>query len=392
MNDGNVELNPSLLLSEAQLLAESSLTANAGGKAVASKSNVQSPGRSTSETLLFLLLFPSFLESVAECMSIPVLPVFAQQELQASHTMIGTVIASMALGKLMCNIPSGWLVSLFYSDTNMNYYKTMNRIPQTQSQHHWHSLTPLIISSFMLANAYVGAAFVTTPMGLIMARLWEGAGLSLWLIGRQTLTNDLVTTETRGRYMAKLGGTSRLGSIFGPYCGGLLATRWSLRLPFFGQAFICIVNAMLLGIIVRWSVKTANSSEEHHNGCAAVATSSCLVGEDNAKEDNVTLLNAAKQDNGPTSSNLKATSADAMSWVELLSTFGRTMAVVAVFCFCTAVVRQSRHLLFPLKAMEMGYDAHAIGIMTSITYMLDALMFPVAGECDISRKTAHAVQ
>jgi MFS family permease len=52
---------------------------------------------------------------------------------------------------------------------------------------------------------------------------------------------------------------------------------------------------------------------------------------------------------------------------------------VAFFVFCMMIGRESRNVLFPLKALDLGLDAEQIGQMTAASYLLESCMFPFSG-------------
>ena len=220
-----------------------------------------------------------------------------------------------------------------------------------------------------------------------MARLWEGAGLSLWIIGRQTILHELTTKETRGRFMSTLGGVARLSAVVGPLVGGYLAHYFNnLRWSFWCQAGLNVINALLLLGIILWM------NHRQRKGSTNMKYVATATSEQEAEETEESLsffsddsISGMKSD-GNAENHPRAVTAPiadepstGMSWRELLSRYGWILMTLAGFCFCMAVVRESRHLLFPLKAMESGYDVHQIGVMTSITFLADSLMFPVAG-------------
>ncbi|CAB9505340.1 Major facilitator superfamily [Seminavis robusta] len=318
-----------------------------------------------SEVLLLLLLIPSFLSNVAGKMMVPVLPWFAKNQLHASTTEIGSLAAAKAFGKLICNVPLGWMVSLFY-ENNSN------------SNLDGRSLLPIVLACLILASAYAVAGFTTTATGFLAFRLWEGAGWSLWVLGRQTLLNELTTKENRGRYMATLGGVGRIASVFGPYLGGFVATKSKAQWSFWCQAVLMVFNAAVVLGIKLWV--NQNVTHQHPNGYTAAETSEVEANESQCKSiqedgrnhdgDNDAFATANGKPNDPSSN---------MSWLELLRRHGWILMALAVFGFFASIVREARHLLFPLQAMEIGYDAHTIGIMTSITFLVDSAMFPVAG-------------
>jgi MFS family permease len=190
----------------------------------------------------------------------------------------------------------------------------------------------LILATAIMGVAWLMEGMVPSVGWLCVARLIEGLGLALFQVGRQVFVTATVSKARRGRVMSTLGGISRISSIFGPLMGGKLS-HGSLRTPFYAQSAIIAVDVLVLFLVMPRPtpiVKTPGSPG---------AKSSWAVFQEHS------------------------------------GIFKR----VAFFVFCMMVGRESRNLLFPLKALQLGMDADQIGQMTAASYLLESCMFPFAG-------------
>jgi MFS family permease len=185
--------------------------------------------------------------------------------------------------------------------------------------------------------------------------------------------NDLLTKETRGRYMSTLGGVARTAAIVGPFLGGILASDDYLRKPFYGQALLSLINAVLMAGIMLWVSQQTNANMAETAQAEDIA--SLLHDAETGPQSDGPQLKIARQ----SSSLSTISSIDSMTWRDVATIHGPALGKLAVFSFCINVTRESRHLLFPLQAMGMGHEARDIGLMTSITFLMDSVMFPMAG-------------
>jgi predicted MFS family arabinose efflux permease len=132
----------------------------------------------TMASLVFPIYVPSFAQKCAEMMPIPVRPSYAKLELGGSDSLVGTAVAVVGLGKLLCNVPCGAFVQRFGCVCGLQ--------------------TALLV---MIAASVVAAVAPTISV-LIAGRILEGAALSLWLLSRQVSRPVSVAALAPGTLMA----------------------------------------------------------------------------------------------------------------------------------------------------------------------------------------------
>jgi MFS family permease len=89
-----------------------------------------------------------------------------------------------------------------------------------------------------------------TVWEVLLYRVISGFGAALWNLSRHAYLSEATSKTNRGRAIALFGGTNRLGGFLGPVVGGLLAAQYGLRLPFlvFGVLALCTIPLALVFI------------------------------------------------------------------------------------------------------------------------------------------------
>jgi len=173
--------------------------------------------------LLWTIFVPTTLFSIGQSITYPTLPVYAQS-LDLSGTRLGLSMAGLSLGRLSTNMLSGLVLSSVGVRTTM-------------------------VASFLALS--IGALVASNSVGFILlffGLLLCGFGASLEAIGRMTYAKDVVPNSHRGRMIAVLGGTTRLGAILGPAIGGWIARVGGLRSSFGLQIPIYLLGAVTCAI------------------------------------------------------------------------------------------------------------------------------------------------
>ena len=146
--------------------------------------------------------------------------------------------------------------------------------------------------------------------------------------------------------MSALGGTARISSIFGPLMGGKLAED-SLRTPFFVMAALIAVDVLVLFCVMPKPRRTAQRLPGSSIAAPKTQTS-----------------------------------------CEVFDEHRHTFQRVAFYVFCMMMSRESRNLLFPLKALDLGLDPDQIGQMTAASFFFESCMFPFADFCELLKDLA----
>jgi MFS family permease len=135
---------------------------------------------------------PSVLFGIAQGAIVPVVALSAR-DLGASVATAAITVAIIGLGKIIGDVPAGWLVD------------------------RWNERRAMFVGTavFVLGCAIclIGGAVWVIAVGAALA----GLSTSVFGIARQAYVTDVVPYEMRGRAMSTLGGTQRIGLFAGPF-------------------------------------------------------------------------------------------------------------------------------------------------------------------------------
>ncbi len=179
---------------------------------------------------------------------IPVLPIFARDELLTTDVMVGLAVGAKHLGTLACDVPAGVLVSRF------GMWRTM------------------LVGILLFAVAAVAAANSPNFTLLFLARFAAGASFAFWMISRHAYIAGAVPIRHRGKALSLYGGMSRVAAIIGPIMGGLLAEYVSLRAPFYAQAVIALLTGLLVLYTMRKTGGDRVDPRGHRNVVKSIGT------------------------------------------------------------------------------------------------------------------------
>ena len=191
---------------------------------------------------------PTFLLAIGQGVLIPVLPIFAKDELFATDVMIGLAVGAKYIGTLMFDVPAGILVSRF------GMWRTM------------------LVGILLFAAAAVAAANSPNFTILFLARFAAGASFAFWMISRHAFIAGAVPTRHRGKALSLYGGTSRIAAIIGPILGGVLAEYVDIKAPFYAQAAIAFLTGMLVLYTMTRTGGDVVNPQGHRNALASVGT------------------------------------------------------------------------------------------------------------------------
>lgn len=143
----------------------------------------------------------------------PILPTYAES-FQVSYTLVGFVVSSFAITRMVLDMPAGLLSRRF-------------------------DKKKIMISGLVLLSASsVVAGFAPNYITLVIARMIEGAGSALYVTTATVFLAQISGEEKRGQWMSLYMGMLLLGAIFGPTFGGIIADLYDIRAPFFAYAVI----------------------------------------------------------------------------------------------------------------------------------------------------------
>ncbi len=251
---------------------------------------------------------PSLVYAFGRGMMIPAVPLFAE-DLGAALGLIGLVVATRSIGATVFDIPAGLLTTRIGARNAM------------------------ALGAAGVAVAALATAFAGSPRYLLLTMPLLGAAETTFQISRLALVAGAVPVSHRGRAIALIGGTSRIGTFLGPIAGGFAGLRYGVEVAFVGQAALAAV-ALLLVV------------SEQQRGLEITATGG---GEQAHRRIARTVA-----EHGPM---LVAAGSVALS---------------------LRLVREARQILIPLWGSALGLDLAQIGLIFGLSAAVDmTLFFPV---------------
>lgn len=154
----------------------------------------EGPQETTLGSLVLSLYAPGTIYALGQGAVIPVIALMAR-DLGASLPLAGVIVGLRGVGTLVGDVPAGELV---------------DRLGARRS---------VLLATLVLAASGAGAAVSRSPWTLAVAVFAMGVGWALWLVARLTFATEAVPADRRGRGIATLGGTNRMGNFAGPLLG-----------------------------------------------------------------------------------------------------------------------------------------------------------------------------
>jgi MFS family permease len=192
----------------------------------------------------------SLVVMMGSTMITPSLTLYAKQDLGANEFLVGAVIAGFAIGRLIFDIPAGFLAD------RLGLSRTM------------------ILGLGILFGASLLAGFASSYWVLLCARVLEGIGSSIYVsaaIAFVLLSSDAATRGTNiGGYQSIL----MLGPIIGPVIGAPIAAFLGYNAPYFAFAAMILVAAIIISIFSRrrkFNIEEVQEEHEHGNTQASMS-------------------------------------------------------------------------------------------------------------------------
>ena len=166
----------------------------------------------------------SLVVMMGSTMVTPSLTLYAKQDLGANEFLVGAVIAGFAIGRLIFDVPAGFLAD------KLGLTRTM------------------ILGLGILIGASTLAGFASSYWVLLFARLLEGIASSIYVsaaIAFVLLSSDAAKRGTNiGSYQSIL----MLGPIIGPVVGAPIAGFFGYNAPYFVFAAVVFVATVIMSI------------------------------------------------------------------------------------------------------------------------------------------------
>lgn len=192
-------------------------------------------GRVLSKQQVLSLYLPALLMSLGAGLVAPVLPVFAKS-FGISFEIAALVIIIQQVGALAAALPAGYLMD------------KIGRRPV------------LLAGPIILALSALLMATAQSFPQLVIYRFFGGAGNQFWMQARLGVIADTTAQSRRARQITWMIGLQRCGMLLGPAVGGLIATAWSIRLPFVIHGIMTLLAIIPSFKLIRETAPTAGAA------------------------------------------------------------------------------------------------------------------------------------
>lgn len=277
-----------------------------------------------SRTLLSLTLplyAPMLLLFIAWGLVTPVLPLFALS-LGASERGVGVVSSARAFGSVLSILPSGVVIA------------------------RGGARTAVLSGAAVYTLACLWGAAAESLFDIGASRVLAGMGYSLYSCAQQVYVRQVCPPQFRGRVLASVGGTYRVGGLIAPLFGGVMAQRLGFRAVFIVQT--CISALALPFIALKMQDRKSAAVDRRATTAGQEPSTACEAMEER------TLRAFFRQ-----------------RWREIGNAWTATILM--------SMLRSVRDLIIPLAAARAGFSRSTVGFVTASSYAGDTLLFPVGG-------------
>ncbi len=177
------------------------------------------------QTFLSLYL-PAMILALGTGIALPALPVYARS-FDVSLGVASLALAASGAGGLAAGLPTGFL---------------LDRIGRRR----------VILAGPILtaATSFLVAGAQSFPE-LLAYRFVGGVAMQMWMLGRLAIIADTGSAGQRGRQITGMHAMDSAGRIAGPLVGGLIATAWNVRVPFFVHGVLCLIAVVPSFLLVK---------------------------------------------------------------------------------------------------------------------------------------------
>lgn len=232
-----------------------------------------------------------------------------------SYSIIGLILAGEAVGTLVADIPAGGL---------------LRRLSGKRA---------MVLGVSLVGLSVLGLVWAGTVWEVLGYRFAAGVGGALWSLSRHAYITEVTKLAERGRAIALFGGTNRLGVFAGPALGGIIAAAYGLTAPFLVFAAL---SALALVVVVLFTEEPESSVRG----------------------------DSALSPQGP----------EKHRFFEILTGHYRVLASAGSGQLLAQMIRASRQVIIPLYgASVLGLDLQAVGLIMSVSSLIDFAMFYPAG-------------
>ena len=256
--------------------------------------------------MILPIYIPAFLLAIGGGIVSPTLSIYVKS-FELSYTLTTAVLAVGVLG----NIPAGILVERLGRKASM------------------------LLGLVMIGISTIGMGMATHFFQLIVAQLFGGIGMALWMLARHAYMTDVIPIANRGRAIALFGGVNRMGTFAGQFCSIFLGVN--LRLPFFIFTGIVALNFVLCLFFIPETRRSTNQTSDKK----------------------VPYLKHL---------------------IQISRQHAQLLATAGVGQVCVQTLRRGCNIIIPLYADEVvGLTTQQVRWVVMISSAVDMSMFPIAG-------------
>ena len=174
---------------------------------------------------IMALSLVSLVVMMGSSMVTPSLTLYAQQDLGASEFLVGAVIAGFAIGRLVFDMPAGFLAD------KLGMSKTM------------------IFGLGLLLGASALAGFAQSYWVLLFARILEGIASSIYVSAAIAFVLLSSEVSKRGTSIGNYQSILMIGPIIGPVVGAPIAAIFGYNAPYFAFAAMILVALVIVAFL-----------------------------------------------------------------------------------------------------------------------------------------------
>lgn len=196
----------------------------------------------------------------------------------------------------------------------------------------------MILGISLVGLSVLALVWAGTVWEVFAYRFAAGVGGALWNLSRHAYLTEATKLAERGRAIALFGGTNRLGVFVGPAVGGVVATAYGLTAPF---VVFVVLSALALVAVSMFTEQSEPLTSDH-----------------------------AVDPQKPVKHH----------FFEILTQHYQVLISAGSGQLLAQMIRASRQVIIPLYgASVLGLDLQAVGLIMSVSSLIDFSMFYPAG-------------
>jgi MFS family permease len=189
----------------------------------------------------------------------------------------------------------------------------------------------MIAGIVLLASSVLMLSWTQTIWQVLVCRLVAGGGAAIWNISRHAYITEVTKRQARGRAIALFGGTNRLGIFIGPVIGGAVAARFG-----FSAVFYLYSGLAISAIVVAWLCVERGAD-------------------------------------------VSVAAPNPLSLWGIVRTHRKVLLAAGAGQLLVQMIRAARQVIIPLYGTAMGLEVDAIGLIMSVSSLVDMSLFYPAG-------------